>query len=122
MYIFNFSLLERLDEVTGIARSRIGLMSGKSKDFMRHVVLESKNIKMGDLMDICDALRIPVGSFFYLEGTEAATTATPLFDYKPAQFDMTILGELLRGEKSRYEVPLYKIMNAAGNADCRSGQ
>ena len=120
MYIFNFSLLERLDEVTGIARSRIGLMSGKSKDFMRHVLLESKNIKMGDLMDICDALRIPVGNFFYLEGTEAAKTATPLFDYKPAQFDMTILGELLRGEKSRYEVPLYKIMNAAGNADCRN--
>ncbi len=120
MYEFNYHLLERLDEVTGIARSRIGLMSGKSKDFMRHVILESRNIKMGDLMDVCDALRIPVGNFFYLKGTEAITTATAVFDYKPAQFDMTILGELLRGEKSRYEVPLYKIMNAAGNADCRN--
>lgn len=120
MYEFNYHLLERLDEVTGIARSRIGLMSGKSKDFMRHVILESRNIKMGDLMDVCDALRIPVGNFFYLKGTEATTTATAVFDYKPAQFDMTILGELLRGEKSRFEVPLYKIMNAAGNADCRN--
>ena len=120
MYKFNYYLLEHLDEVTGIARSRIGLMSGKSKDYMRHVVLESRDIKMGDLMEVCDALRIPVGNFFYLEGTEPVSEVAAAYDYKPAQFDMTILGELLRGEKSRYEVPLYKIMNAAGNADCRN--
>ena len=120
MYEFNYWLLEHLDEVTGIARSRIGLMSGKSKDFMRHVLLESHDIKMGDLMDICDALRIGVGNFFYLEGTEPVREVAAIYDYKPAKFDMTILGELLRGEKSRYEVPLYKIMNAAGNADCRN--
>ena len=120
MYEFNYHLLEHLDEVTGIARSRIGLMSGKSKDFMRHVVLESCDIKMGDLMEMCDALRIPIGNFFYLEGTEPVREVAATYDYKPAKFDMTILGELLRGEKSRYEVPLYKIMNAAGNADCRN--
>lgn len=120
MYEFNYWLLEHLDEVTGIARSRIGLMSGKSKDFMRHVLLESHDIKMGDLMDICDALRIGVGNFFYLDGTEPVREVAATYDYKPAKFDMTILGELLRGEKSRYEVPLYKIMNAAGNADCRN--
>lgn len=120
MYEFNYWLLEHLDEVTGVARFKIGLMSGKSKDFMRHVLLESHDIKMGDLLDICNALRIPVGCFFYVRGTESVTRPTPTFAYEAASFDTTVIGELLKGDRGRYGVPTYKVMNAAGHEDCRN--
>lgn len=119
MYKFNYWLLEHLDKVTGVARFKIGLMSGKSKDFMRHVLLDSHDIKMGDLMDICNTFHIPIGCFFYAQGTEPVTRPTPNFAYEAASFDMTLLDELLKGERGKFGIPVYKLMNAAGNEDCR---
>ena len=119
MYEFNYWLLEHLDEVTGVARFKIGLQSGKSKDFMRHVLLESHDIKMGDLLDICNALRIPVGHFFYVRGTEPVTALAPSFTYEPATLTTTLVDELLRGERGKYGVPVFKVMSAVGHEDCR---
>ena len=119
MYEFNYWLLEHLDEVTGVARFKIGLMSGKSKDFMRHVLLESRDIKMGDLLDICNALRIPVGYFFYVRGTEPVVAISPSFAYEPATLTTPLVDELLRGERGKYGVPVFKVMSAVGHEDCR---
>ena len=117
MYEFNEYLLENLDTVTGIKRASIGMRSGKSKDFMRHVVLESHDIKMCDLLDICDAMRIPVGHFFYVQGTEPVRTLTGKFDYKPAKMNSGLYNELMKGCSGRYSVPVYKIMCAMGIED-----
>lgn len=120
MYEFNYWLLEHLDEMTGVARFKIGLMSGKSKDFMRHVLNESHDIKMCDLMDICNTFHIPVGCFFYVSGTGSVTRPTPAFAYEAASFDSEFINELLKGERGRFGVPTYKLMNAAGYEDCRN--
>lgn len=120
MYEFNYWLLEHLDEVTGIKRAGIGLRAGKSKDFMRHVLLESHDIKMCDLLDICNALRIPIGSFFCIEGKEPVRNLTPSFDCKPAKLDVTVYEELMKGSEGRYRVPIYKIMYSIGIEDCHA--
>ncbi len=120
MYEFNYWLLEHLDEVTGIKRAGIGLRAGKSKDFMRHVLLESHDIKMCDLLDICNALRIPIGSFFFIEGKEPVRNLTPSFDCKPAKLDVTIYEELMKGSEGRYRVAIYKIMYSIGIEDCHA--
>lgn len=87
---------------------------------MRHVLLESHDIKMCDLLDICNALRIPVGSFFCIEGKEPVRNLTPSFDYKPAKLDVTMYEELMKGNDGRYRVPTYKIMYAIGIEDCHA--
>lgn len=120
MYEFNKELLERLDEVTGISRSRIGQMAGKSKDFMRHIVLGSQDIKIGCLIELCDALQFPIGYFFYNQEEGPVENPARTFDYKPVQIDLRVVSELLKGEAGEYHVPIYKVMSAVGYEDCRS--
>lgn len=75
---------------------------------------------MCDLMDICNTFHIPVGCFFYVSGTESVTRPTPAFAYEAASFDSVFINELLKGERGKFGVPAYKMMNAAEYEDCRN--
>lgn len=58
--------------------------------------------------------------FLLCGGTESVTRPTPAFAYETASFDSVFINELLKGERGKFGVPAYKMMNAAGYEDCRN--